>query len=154
MKGNGTLFRRTCLPYFQCIRLGAWNLWWSWRSWLLSLLSLLSWITCKIAFMKTWINWFDLLGPRIVYELDHSRPVLYVCSLCHPDTKKSGKTVSYPTGDNWTIIPHQLCDVLPSSLSNRKPGSSTRGHTVICNGIKISLLALWESRARQVGRAR
>ena len=83
----------------------------------------------------------DSIGSRIVYELDHKKPILYVI----PVESILGKLPVVPVGDTATI-PHRLRNhsSFPGRLATagRVPamdagcGLSTRGHwdgPVICN---------------------
>ena len=83
----------------------------------------------------------DSIGSRIVYELDHKKPILYVI----PVEYILGKLPVVPVGDTGTI-PHRLRNHFFRATGDRRPGSrpamdagcglSTRGHwdgPVICN---------------------
>ncbi len=58
------------------------------------------------------------VGSRIVYELDHRKPVLYVI----PIQNILGKLPLVPVDDTVTI-PHHLCNAFPGATGNSNPGS-------------------------------
>ncbi len=64
------------------------------------------------------------IGSRVVYELDHKNPILYVI----PIQSILGKLPVVPvaSGDTGTI-PHHLCHHFPGAPGNSRPGSGD-GH--------------------------
>ena len=62
--------------------------------------------------------WLESIGPKIVYELDHRKPVLYVI----PIENILGKLPVVPVGDTGTIQ-HHLRNLFTVAPGDRKPGS-------------------------------
>ena len=63
-------------------------------------------------------GWLNSVGSRILYELDHRKPVLYVI----PIQNIIGKLCLVPVGDTGTI-PHRLRTAFPGAPGDRRPGS-------------------------------
>jgi hypothetical protein len=63
-------------------------------------------------------GWLNSVGSRILYELDHRKPVLYVI----PIQNIIGKLCLVPVGDTGTI-PHRLRTAFPGAPGDRKRGS-------------------------------
>ena len=65
-----------------------------------------------------YLGWLDSIGSRIVYELDHRNPILYVI----PIQSILGKLPVVPVGDTGTI-PHHLRSHFSGAPGDRRPGS-------------------------------
>ena len=71
-----------------------------------------------IEFYFVYLGWLDSIGSRIVYELDHRNPILYVI----PIQSILGKLPVVPVGDPGTI-PHHLRSHFSWAPGDRRPGS-------------------------------
>jgi hypothetical protein len=94
-----------------------------------------------------YLGWLDSIGSRIVCELDHKKPILYVM----PVENVLGKLPVVTVGDSGTI-PHRLLNHFSGAPGDRRPGSgdgcrmwlSTRGHwddPVTCNEAGLAVRA-------------
>jgi hypothetical protein len=63
-------------------------------------------------------DWLGSIGSRLVYELDHPNPILYVI----PIQSVLGKLPVVPVGDTGTI-PHHLRHHFSGAPGDRRPGS-------------------------------
>ncbi len=74
-------------------------------------------------------GWLKSTGSRVVYKLDHRKPVLYVIPIEHI----LGKLPAVSVGDIGTIQYHQR-NFFPGAAGDHRPGAgdgcslSTRGH--------------------------
>jgi hypothetical protein len=85
------------------------------------------------------LGWLDSIDSRIIYELDHRKPILYVI----PVESILGKLPVVPVGDTGTIL-HRPRNDFSGAPGDRRPvpamdagcGLSIRGYwdgPVICN---------------------
>ena len=65
-----------------------------------------------------YLGWLNAIGSRILYELDHRNPILYVI----PIQSILGKLPVVPVGDTGTI-PHHLRNHFSGAPGDRRPGS-------------------------------
>jgi hypothetical protein len=65
-----------------------------------------------------YLGWLDSIGSRIVYELDHRKPILYVI----PVENILGKLPLVPVGDTGTV-PHRLRSDFSRAPGDCRPGS-------------------------------
>ncbi len=63
-------------------------------------------------------GWLKSIGSRVVYELDHRKPVLYVIPIEHI----LGKLPVVPVGDTGTI-PYHLRNFFLGAPGDRRPGA-------------------------------
>ena len=71
-----------------------------------------------ISFHYCLSGWLESVGSRVLYELDHKKPILYVI----PIESILGKLPVVPVGDTGTI-PHRLRNRFEGAPGDRREGS-------------------------------
>ena len=79
-------------------------------------------IYCTYCTYWDYLGWLDSIGSRIVYELDHKKPILYVIPVESIGDSILGKLPVVPVGDTGTI-PHRLRNHFSGAPGDRRPGS-------------------------------
>ncbi len=64
------------------------------------------------------VGWLDSVGSRVAYELDYTKPILYVI----PIQSILGKLPLVPVGDTGTI-PHSMHNAISGAPGDRRPGA-------------------------------
>jgi hypothetical protein len=78
-------------------------------------INVIIWVVYRYLCVQDLLN---SVGSRILYELDHRKPVLYVI----PIQNIIGKLCLVPVGDTGTIL-HRLRTAFPGAPGDRRPGS-------------------------------